>query len=309
MIAANDSIAQGASDLKAKPLARGLRLALVTAVLVAGLAARGHGQAPEPGYWERTSLPYTGLATFYAEGLMDYVQGYRLGLGQVDECPECVGAVALLRAGDIGRKVWLQAPGGEPTGPFMVVDCARRKDYPRLLARGWAVDVSYELGRLWGMDAPLGDVTVFEDPADAAAGPPAPIRAATAIAVPPGQVVITAPTSTPPPDQRMDAAASGPTPWPTRLPAARAGVAAAVDADHHHPHAGRDRRVRDAGAAARGGCGGPAGDDRDRPTDGDAHGGGRGPRGRRVPGRTDPRSGPAAAHPHAAAAAHPHPAA
>lgn len=228
MIAANDSIAQGASDLKAKPLARGLRLALVTAVLVAGLAARGHGQAPEPGYWERTSLPYTGLATFYAEGLMDYVQGYRLGLGQVDECPECVGAVALLRAGDIGRKVWLQAPGGEPTGPFMVVDCARRKDYPRLLARGWAVDVSYELGRLWGMDAPLGDVTVFEDPADAAAGPPAPIRAATAIAVPPGQVVITAPTSTPPPDQRMDAAASGPTPWPTRLPAARAGVASAA---------------------------------------------------------------------------------
>ena len=38
-------------------------------------------------------------------------------------CPECVGTVALLRAGDIGRKVWLQPPGGEKVGPFLVIDC------------------------------------------------------------------------------------------------------------------------------------------------------------------------------------------
>ncbi|MCX6030634.1 MAG: hypothetical protein NT169_15210, partial [Chloroflexi bacterium] len=60
-----------------------------------------------PGYWEQTPLPQTGLATFYAPGMMEYVETYRRDRGQLPECPECVGTVALLRAGDIGRKVWL----------------------------------------------------------------------------------------------------------------------------------------------------------------------------------------------------------
>ncbi len=167
-----------------------------------------------PGYWERTPLPQTGLATFYAAGLMEYVDGYRSGLNQLPDCPECVGRVALLRAGDIGRKVWLQPPGGEPVGPFLVVDCARRQDVAPLVAREWAVDVSYELGQLWGMTRPLAGVTVLEDPADNA-----PVRRASGVPtpffVPPGQVIISAPTATP--AQPIAA----PTGWPTRLPVAR----------------------------------------------------------------------------------------
>ena len=92
-------------------------------------------------------MPQTGLATFYASGMMEYVEGYRHSQGQLPSCPECVGTVALLRAGDIGRKVWLQSPDGERVGPFLVIDCARRQDVDPLVARGWAVDVSYELGR------------------------------------------------------------------------------------------------------------------------------------------------------------------
>ncbi len=203
------------------------KMAAVSHRRAPGLAAisnRRADQQADPGYWERTSLPLTGLATFYADGLMDYVRDYRLGQGQVGACPECVGAVALLRAGDIGRKVWLQAPGDEPVGPFLVVDCARREDYPLLLARGWAVDVSYELGQIWGMNAPLGGVTVLEDPADASAGPLRPVHALAPLVAPAGQVVITAPTATP------SEVLPTPTSWPTRLPVARAGVTPTVAA-------------------------------------------------------------------------------
>lgn len=184
-------------------------LVLVLFVLVAPQAA---AETLDPGYWERTPLPQAGLATFYAAGLMEHVQDYRLAQAEIPRCPECVGAVALLRAGDIGRKVWLQPPGGEPVGPFLVVDCARRQDVAPLVSRNWAVDVSYELGQLWGMVRPLAGVTVLEDPADALNTPDTSYRAPTPFAVSPDQVVISAPTATP--------AAPPPaaTPWPTRLP-------------------------------------------------------------------------------------------
>ena len=166
-----------------------------------------------PGYWEQTSLPQTGLATFYAPGMMEYVRAYRESLGQLPDCPECVGTVALLRAGDIGRKVWLQPPDGERVGPFLVIDCARRQDVAPLVARNWAVDVSYELGQAWGMLAPLGGVTVLEDPADAAAGRILPRGIPTPFFVAPSEVVISAPTATP------EFTPAAPTPWPTRVPA------------------------------------------------------------------------------------------
>jgi hypothetical protein len=156
-------------------------------------------------------LPQTGLATFYAPGMMEYVEGYRQSQGQLPNCPECVGTVALLRAGDIGRKVWLQPPDGERVGPFLVIDCARRQDVDPLVARGWAVDVSYELGQAWAMNRPLAGVTVLEDPADAGVKP---VRLVlpTPFYVPPGEVVISAPTATPAVTE------AAPTPWPTRIP-------------------------------------------------------------------------------------------
>jgi hypothetical protein len=169
-----------------------------------------------PSYWEQTPLPQTGLATFYALGMMEHVLDVRDGYGQMLRCPECVGTVALLRAGDIGRKVWLQPPGGEKIGPFLVIDCARQVDVWPLVDRNWVVDVSYELGELWGMNRPLDDVTVLADPSDesysgVAAGPR---RAPTPFYVPPGQVVVSAPTPTP----VVTPTPWQPTPWPTRLP-------------------------------------------------------------------------------------------
>ncbi len=172
-----------------------------------------------PGYWEQTPLPQTGLATFYASGMMEYVEGYRRDRGQLPDCPECVGTVALLRAGDIGRKVWLEPPGGERIGPFLVIDCARTEDIPPLVDRNWAVDVSYEVGQFWGMDRPLDGVTVLADPADEAA-PAVPSLRPTPFYVPPDKVVVTQPTPTP----AVTAVFALPTPWPTRRPEPLPGV-------------------------------------------------------------------------------------
>lgn len=195
-----------------------MRIFLIAILWAAGLLPPTQADDLTPGYWEQTPLPHTGLATFYAAGMMEHVLAVRAGHGQVLRCDECVGTVALLRAGDIGRKVWLQPPDGEKVGPFLVIDCARRADIPPLVARNWAVDVSFEVGRLWGMDRPLDGVTVLADPASDAAlewvGAPAP--APTRFFVPPDKVVVSAPTPTP----RISPTPWQPTPWPTRLPVA-----------------------------------------------------------------------------------------
>jgi hypothetical protein len=194
-------------------LTRGLSVALALWILLMAWPAQADDLAP--GYWEPSPLPQTGLATYYAPGMMEYVAGYRQTQGQLPACPECVGTVALLRAGDIGRKVWLQQTDGERVGPFLVIDCARRQDVDPLVARGWVVDVSYELGQAWAMNRPLAGVTVLEDPADAAVGPVR-LGVPTPFFVPAGEVVISAPTATP-----VETAAVS-TPWPTRIPAGMA---------------------------------------------------------------------------------------
>lgn len=192
-----------------------LFLALVVLLLCLPVA---RAQAPELGYWDRTPLPQTGLATFYADGVMEYVHSYRRSLGQVPECHDCVGTVALLRAGDIGRKVWVQAPGSDPAGPFLVIDCARREDVEPLVARDWVVDVGFDLGRTWNMSRPLSGVTVFEDPADLLVGPQHALP--TRFFVDPANIVISTPTPT------SVAPAHPITPWPTRLPGALAAPTA-----------------------------------------------------------------------------------
>ena len=165
--------------------------------------------SPISDYWERTALPQTGLATFYARGLMEYVEAYRRERGQLPPCPECVGSVALLRAGDIGRKVWLQPLGEEMVGPFLVIDCAHLDDVQPLLDRGWVVDISFDLGQLWGMAAPLAGVTVIADPSPAGSGP---MAVPTAFWLAPAEAQVSRPTSTP------AVPAATPTRWPTRLP-------------------------------------------------------------------------------------------
>ena len=191
--------------------------------LIAAVLPPAQADGLTPGYWEQTPLPQTGLATFYAPGMMEHVLDVRDGYGQMLRCPECVGTVALLRAGDIGRKIWLQPPDGEKIGPFLVIDCARQGDIWPLVDRNWVVDVSYELGELWGMNRPLDGVTVLADPSDESysgvtAGPQ---RAPTPFYVPPGRVVLSAPTPTP----AVTPTPWQPTPWPTRLPAGLQPVA------------------------------------------------------------------------------------
>ena len=163
----------------------------------------------DPGYWDSSPLPQMGVATYYAPGVMEWVRNYRREQGEIADCPDCVGAVALLRAGDIGRKVWLQPPGGELAGPFIVVDCARDTDIPALLDRNWAVDVGYDLGQLWGMAGPLDGVIVWADPGEPATGPVRPAGRPLPAYIDPSQVVISPPTATPAPSDLS----------PTRVPA------------------------------------------------------------------------------------------
>ncbi len=172
-----------------------MRLLPVISLLLGLLGTPGAQDAPlDPGYWDRTPLPQMGLATYYGSGVMEWVEKYRRGRDQLPPCPECVGNVALLRAGDIGRKVWLQHPNGELYGPFLVIDCAQRTDVPSLLDREWAVDVSWELSRDWRMDRPLAGVIVWPDPGEQDLAAPAPRAPAP---LDPDEVVITRPTPAP----------------------------------------------------------------------------------------------------------------
>lgn len=195
-------------------------LVLTTLLILAATAARA--QEAGPGYWDQSPLPQQGLATHYAPGVMEYVYNYRLEQGDIAGCVECVGTVAMLRAGDIGRKVWLKPPAGDPVGPFLVIDCARRQDIQQLLDRNWVVDVSYEVGRFWGMSRPMADVLVFEDPADGGSASP-PSGLPTRFYIEPARVVISPPSTTPRP---LPAGTDDGvvTPWPTRLPSPLPGV-------------------------------------------------------------------------------------
>jgi hypothetical protein len=120
-------------------------------------------QKLEPTYWGQTPLPITGLAMFYSPRVMDGVVSYRLRNGNVDACPECVGYVALLRAGDINRRVWIKFPDNTYEGPFQVTDVAARGDIPGLLRRSWAIDVDWPTARRWGMNGPV-PVTILDQP-------------------------------------------------------------------------------------------------------------------------------------------------
>ncbi len=107
-----------------------------------------------------------GKATHYAEGRMMEVVGTR-GLS----LEGYAGGVALNRAGDLGRKVWLEWDGGPYSGlvdgPFLVVDCAQRGEhYERRQRRGYVVEVDAVLAGLRGFKGwgPVGVRVWFVDP-------------------------------------------------------------------------------------------------------------------------------------------------
>ena len=108
----------------------------------------------------RTELPATGMATYYAPGLMRQVYLNRIAMGQIRPCPECVGLVAMRYPEDLGRKVWIRYDG-VLYGPFLVVDCAAEKDLPRMIASERIVEVDYDWALEWWFSGPV-PVEVFE---------------------------------------------------------------------------------------------------------------------------------------------------
>jgi hypothetical protein len=124
-----------------------------------------------PSYVEASPLPAQGRAMYYNPGIMSAVYAYRLQNREIKPCPECVGYVALLRAGDLNRKVWLRWEDGAVEGPFLVIDVAARHHIPLLLSRNWVVDVDYQTALRRKMNCPV-PVTVLASPPYIAAEAP-----------------------------------------------------------------------------------------------------------------------------------------
>ena len=97
-----------------------------------------------------------GQATYMAPGVMDRVIENR-GLAVAD-------GVALNRAGDLGREVWLQWPDGQIDGPLPVVDCAQAAHYEEREAADRVVEVSADLARRRGFYGvgPMPVTVLFE---------------------------------------------------------------------------------------------------------------------------------------------------
>lgn len=123
-------------------------------------------QGIDPPWHAATRLPVRGEVTFYGPGVMETAYHTRLERAQVPYCdrPACVGYIATLRPGDLGRKVWLVVPGRAPEGPFLVVDYAAARDFERLSRRGLVAEVDYVTAQRWGMRAPLRDVVMSAQP-------------------------------------------------------------------------------------------------------------------------------------------------
>jgi hypothetical protein len=88
-----------------------------------------------------------GSAVFYAPQVMQAQVEYR-GLSMNG----MLGAVAVPFCSEIGHSVWLQRPGHDWEGPFMVADCARRNDlYGVIEFRDQVVEVDFDTAVVWGM--------------------------------------------------------------------------------------------------------------------------------------------------------------
>jgi len=108
--------------------------------------------------------PDVGRAMYYAAGVMNRVLQNRIAWkqippGAVSDCEggdsKYRGCVALLRAGDIGREVYLKRPGQNAEGPYLVIDVAAEKDIACLLERNWIVDVDWGTAQRWNMKGPV----------------------------------------------------------------------------------------------------------------------------------------------------------
>jgi len=115
-----------------------------------------------PSYWEASILPLQGLAMYYNPGVFQQVLDFRFAHNHITPCDDCIGFVALLRGGDLDRRVWLKREGLLPEGPFWVVDAAALKHVPGLLSRNWVVDIDYQTAMRWRMAGPI-PITVYDN--------------------------------------------------------------------------------------------------------------------------------------------------
>lgn len=128
---------------------------LLAAVLLVGLAFQP--------WTAETNLPTSGHATYYAEGVMEAVAQRRIRSGQIAACPECVGSVAMMRKGDIGRKVWLEYHDST-IGPWLVVDCADVSDFQRVVQHDLIVEIPYDLAMKLQIRGPVPITVLPERP-------------------------------------------------------------------------------------------------------------------------------------------------
>jgi hypothetical protein len=99
---------------------------------------------------------------YYNPGVLETVLENRLKFERVELCEECIGRVAMLRFGDVNRKVWLQFYGSHLEGPFHVIDAAATQHVGMLIDRDWILDVDYQTAQRWDMRMPY--VTIWENP-------------------------------------------------------------------------------------------------------------------------------------------------
>jgi hypothetical protein len=101
-----------------------------------------------------------GWGTHYSNGLMAEVARAR-GIS----LDGFAGGVALNRAGDLGRAVWLEF-NGTVSGPYLSVDCARRgRDYVVREQKRYIVEIDYDLAQRWGVVGdPFAVRVYFEAP-------------------------------------------------------------------------------------------------------------------------------------------------
>lgn len=102
-----------------------------------------------------------GDAAFYRSGISMAEIARRQGI----DLTGYLGGVALMRAGDLGRAVWILVPGPRWIGPFRVVDCSRRDHYAMNLARRRVVDLDRATWQRLGLPDDLVAVAVaFSEP-------------------------------------------------------------------------------------------------------------------------------------------------
>ena len=144
------------------------RVGLAVAVVLFTRVNSEPGAAPAEWRSPTRAEEIAGEASYYAAGIMAAV-AQRRGL----DLAGYRGGVALLRAGDLGREVWVMVgDSGTWAGPFLVVDCAQRIHYPGLVGRGRVIELDRADWLALGLpERPVPVVVSFAHPWPAELGP------------------------------------------------------------------------------------------------------------------------------------------